>query len=61
MINEPYLEAAGSTTYEMGACYNVSVECQVRARIYQLWLASDVDIISNMSGRLSISSPLKTS
>ncbi len=29
MINEPYLEAAGSTTYEMGACYNVSVECQV--------------------------------
>jgi hypothetical protein len=29
-ISEPYLEAVGSTTYEMGACYNVSVECQVR-------------------------------
>ncbi len=37
MINEPYLEAAGSTTYEMGACYNVSVECQVSPYSAEDW------------------------
>ena len=29
-IEEPYLEAIGATTYELGACYNVTVECKVR-------------------------------
>ena len=29
-IEEPYLEAVGATTYELGACYNVTVECKVR-------------------------------
>ena len=34
-IEEPYLEAAGATTYELGACYNVTVECKVRrARVF---------------------------
>ena len=28
-IEEPYLEAVGATTYELGACYNVTVECKV--------------------------------
>jgi len=29
LIEEPYLEVPEATTYEMGSCYNVSVECQV--------------------------------
>ena len=29
-IEEPYLEAEGATTFELGACYNVTVECKVR-------------------------------
>ena len=28
-IEEPYLDAVGATTYELGACYNVTVECKV--------------------------------
>ena len=32
-IEEPYLEAIGATTYELGACYNVTVECKVRKKI----------------------------
>ena len=28
-IEEPYLEAEGATTFELGACYNVTVECKV--------------------------------
>ena len=28
-IEEPYLQALGATTYELGACYNVTVECKV--------------------------------
>jgi len=27
-IEEPYLDAVGATTYELGACYNVTVECK---------------------------------
>ena len=32
-IEEPYLEAIGATTYELGACYNVTVECKVRKKM----------------------------
>ena len=28
-IEEPYLPAEKATNYELGACYNVTVECKV--------------------------------
>ena len=33
-IEEPYLEADGATTYELGACYNVTVECKVKDAMF---------------------------
>ena len=33
-IEEPYLEADGATTYELGACYNVTVECKVKDALF---------------------------
>ena len=31
-IEEPYLPAEKATNYELGACYNVTVECRVSPR-----------------------------
>ena len=35
-IEEPYLEAIGATTYELAACYNVTVECKVTKKIIRV-------------------------
>ena len=34
-IEEPYLDAIGATTYELAACYNVTVECKVTLHFSQ--------------------------
>ncbi len=52
-IEEPYLEAVGATNYELGACYNVTVECRVSALFKMLNAllssATDVAIVDALS------------
>jgi hypothetical protein len=35
-IKEPYLDVKGSVSYEMGACYNVSVSCTSNGMVTQV-------------------------
>lgn len=35
-IKEPYLEVAGAVTYELAACFNVTVQCKAREMLVQV-------------------------
>lgn len=35
-VSEPYLEVAGAITYELAACFNVSIQCRARGMVAQV-------------------------